>query len=104
MNPQAPDADSIRESLRCIDDPELDCNIVDLGLVYGVEVVGTQARVTLTMTSRGCPLHQTIVDGVTALLLSLPGLEEAQVELVWTPPWSPALMTPFARARLGALV
>lgn len=104
MNPPAPDADSIRESLRCIDDPELDCNIVDLGLVYGVEVVGTKARVTLTMTSPGCPLHQTIVDGVAALLLSLPGLEEAQVELVWTPPWSPALMTPFARARLGALV
>jgi metal-sulfur cluster biosynthetic enzyme len=82
-------------------DPELGLDIVDLGLVYDIKVELPVARVTMTLTTPGCPLHDTMTDGVRESLLRLPGVEEVDVKLVWEPRWSPDRMTPEAKRRLG---
>jgi metal-sulfur cluster biosynthetic enzyme len=91
----------ILDALRQVIDPELDCNIVDLGLIYSVAIAGARVAVKMTLTTQGCPMHESLVDGVRSVLLSLPGVSEADVEVVWDPPWNPAMMTPAGRARVG---
>ena len=75
--------------------------VVDLGLVYGVDVVGDQVHLRLTMTTPACPLGGEIVRDAETCLAGVPGVGGVHVELVWDPPWSPALMSPAARASLG---
>jgi metal-sulfur cluster biosynthetic enzyme len=89
------------ETLRQVIDPELGCNIVDLGLIYSVAVNGTRVAVTMTLTTPGCPMHDSIRWGVQEALLNLDGVEEAEVELVWDPPWHPSMMTDFGRSATG---
>jgi metal-sulfur cluster biosynthetic enzyme len=92
---------TVREALRGVIDPELDCNLVDLGLVYGVDIQGNTVRVWMTLTTAGCPMHESLVEGVRVVLMGLDGVRDARVEVVWDPPWQPSMMTPYARARLG---
>jgi metal-sulfur cluster biosynthetic enzyme len=82
-------------------DPELGCNIVDLGLVYDAALDGRNVHVRMTLTTPGCPMHESMVEGVRYALLQLDGIDEVAVELVWDPPWTPAMMTEFAREHLG---
>lgn len=97
-----PDVASVREALRAVVDPENGANIVDLGLVYGIEVAGRSVRVTMTLTSPACPLGGMIVDDVEAALRALvPADCETRVDLTWDPPWDPARMSAAARARFG---
>ena len=91
----------IRETLREVIDPELDCNIVDLGLVYGITIDGGKVTVTMTLTTPGCPMHESIAWGVQSALLNLEGVEEVDVQLVWDPPWTPARMSERGRAEAG---
>ena len=91
----------ILESLRQVIDPEIGCNIVDLGLVYGIAVQGGRVTVRMTLTTPGCPMHESIGWGVKTALLNLEGVEEAEVEVVWDPPWKPSMMSEAARAQLG---
>jgi len=91
----------ILETLRQVIDPELGCNIVDLGLIYSVTIDGTNARVIMTLTTPGCPMHDSIRFGAEAALLGLEGVERAEVEVVWDPPWHPSMMTEFGRAATG---
>ena len=95
------DEATIRETLRQVADPELDCNIVDLGLVYGIAINGTKVTVTMTLTTPGCPMHKSIAWGAQSALLSLEGVEEVEVNLVWDPSWTPARMSEYGRARTG---
>jgi metal-sulfur cluster biosynthetic enzyme len=95
------DEATVTEALRQVIDPELNCNIVDLGLVYSVEIHDGRALVKMTLTTQGCPMHESIAYGVQVALLGLEGIEDVEVELVWDPPWNPAMMTPAGRARLG---
>lgn len=95
------DETGIRETLRQVIDPELDCNIVDLGLVYGIAIKGAKIIVTMTLTTPGCPMHESIAWGVKTALLNLEGVEDVEVKIVWDPPWTPARMSPFARAATG---
>lgn len=86
-------ADVILESLREVEDPELGIGIVDLGLVYGVEVDGRNVRVVMTLTSPGCPIGpmlQAAVQGAVQRTYSEP--VEVKVDLVWNPPWDPYRM------------
>jgi metal-sulfur cluster biosynthetic enzyme len=94
---------SVRNALRQVLDPELDCNIVDLGLVHGFTINGARILVTMTLTSRGCPMHESLVWGVKRALLNLEGVDEVEVRLVWDPPWTPARMSDHGRARTGCL-
>ena len=90
-----------REALKQVEDPELGLNIVDLGLVYDVEVEGGTINVRMTLTSPGCPVGPQILNGAKTVLQDLEGVEEVNVELVWEPFWSPDRIDPDYRAILG---
>ena len=91
----------ILETLRQVVDPEIDCNIVDLGLIYGTRIEARKVTVKMTLTTPGCPMHESIAGGVKNALRNLEAVEEAEVEVVWDPPWNPSMMTDYGRARLG---
>ncbi len=94
--------EQVRENLKNVYDPEIGINIVDLGLVYGVDVAESgDVLVTMTLTSLGCPLGPVIVQEVTNALKDLPGIGAVDVKLVWSPPWSPDMMSEEARDELG---
>ncbi len=90
-----------REALKQVEDPELGLNIVDLGLVYDVEVEGSTINVRMTLTSPGCPVGPQLLNGSKMVLQELEGVEEVNVELVWEPFWSPDRINPDYRAILG---
>ena len=81
------------ETLRQVIDPELGSNIVDLGLVYKVRIDGSIIVVVMTLTTPGCPMHESISQGVQTALLSLEGVTDVDVQIVWDPPWHPSMMT-----------
>ncbi len=99
--PQPPDEAAVMNVLRQIIDPELGCNIVDLGLVYSVAIAGGKVTVAMTLTTPGCPMHDSIRWGVRNALLELAGVTDVEVELVWDPPWHPSMMTEAGRAATG---
>jgi metal-sulfur cluster biosynthetic enzyme len=116
MVQQALTEDEVREALRDCYDPEVPCNIVDLGLVYGVAVtpdleapgagiVGVpprhRVRVELTLTSKGCPAHERIIAQIEGRLSAFETISRTTVELVWDPAWSPARISAEGRKVLG---
>jgi metal-sulfur cluster biosynthetic enzyme len=97
-----PTSADVLDALRHVVDPEVGMNIVDLGLVYTVEVGGGDVRVRLTMTTAACPLGESIGEQArTAILRQVPGATSVNVELVWDPPWEPSMMSDAAREQLG---
>jgi metal-sulfur cluster biosynthetic enzyme len=88
-------------ALRQVYDPEVGINVVDLGLIYGVAQHGDCVHVEMTLTTPGCPLHDTIGQAVQRALARLPGVAHTQVELVWDPPWTPLMITDAGRRELG---
>ncbi len=91
----------VLNTLRQVNDPEIDCNIVDLGLVYGVAIEAAKVTVQMTLTTPGCPMHESIAWGVKMALLQLEEVGDVEVQLVWDPPWNPAMMTDYGRAHVG---
>ncbi|MBX5452356.1 MAG: metal-sulfur cluster assembly factor [Acidobacteriia bacterium] len=89
---------SVREALHDVIDPELGFNIVDLGLVYDVNIDGRVVDVRMTMTTPGCPAQGFIVSGVEERLAQEEGITGVFVDVVWDPPWSPRMMSPVAKA------
>jgi FeS assembly SUF system protein len=90
--------------LRTIYDPEIPVNIVDLGLIYGLEVHPTgEVHVLMTLTAPGCPVAQSFPETVQSALLRVDGVTEATVELVWEPPWGSERMSELARFELGMM-
>lgn len=89
------------ETLRMVFDPEIPVSIVDLGLVYDVRIEGQKVFVKMTLTMPGCMMGPSIAGDAQMRILSLPGVEEAQVEVVWDPPWHQSMMSEEARKRLG---
>ena len=79
----------VREALREVIDPEIGVNIVDLGMVYEVEVEGESVEITMTLTTPACPLGPYIDAAVKEALEPVPGVTDVEVNLVWTPPWDP---------------
>jgi metal-sulfur cluster biosynthetic enzyme len=82
-------------------DPEVPVNVVDLGLIYEVKIVGDWVGVKMTLTTPGCGMSGFIAQDVRRRVLKLPGVKEADVRIVWEPAWSPARLSPEARKRLG---
>ena len=89
------------EALKQVIDPELMINVVDLGLIYEVEQDGSKVSVEMTLTSPACPVGPQIVQQAKMALERLDDVEEAEIKLVMTPPWSPDRMTDDARDHLG---
>ena len=84
----------IRDSLKQCMDPEIPINIVDMGLIYGINVTDdNKVDVKMTMTTRGCPLHDTLVSDVKRYVNMVPGVTGVNVEIVWEPPWTPEKMS-----------
>ena len=90
------------ECLYAVIDPELGVNIVDLGLVYSLDVAGDTAKVEMTMTTPACPLHTYLTTGVEhAIRESMPSIRSVEVDLTFTPRWDPAMMLGRAKYQLG---
>jgi FeS assembly SUF system protein len=95
--------EAIIEALKEIYDPEIPVNIYDLGLIYGVEVNDGHALVTMTLTTPHCPVAESMPGEVELRVGSVPGVGDAEVNLVWEPAWGPQNMTDEARLELGML-
>ena len=93
--------DEVIEALRQVEDPELGMDIVDLGLLYDVEVEDSNVKVTHSLTSMGCPVGPMIQEDIQNVTSALPGVEKVDVELVWEPPWTPERMSDDAKFILG---
>lgn len=105
----APTEDEVISALKQCYDPEIPVNIVDLGLIYGIRIEpaaddssGKQdVTVDMTLTSQGCPAHVMIGEQVKARVEQLPGVRNAKVNVVWTPPWGPERLSADAKKQLG---
>jgi metal-sulfur cluster biosynthetic enzyme len=93
--------EEVRDALRRVIDPELGANVVDLGLVYDVQVIGTRVFVTMTLTTPLCPMNEMIPEAVRQAVGALPDVGGVDVDLVWTPPWEPQRMSPHLKAMFG---
>ncbi|HYD54255.1 MAG TPA: metal-sulfur cluster assembly factor [Gemmatimonadaceae bacterium] len=96
-----PTAEEVRLALRKVKDPELNLNIVDLGLVYDVVVEGHTVRVDMSLTSPACPSGPQLMSETERAAAAVPGVREAQVNLVWSPLWTPDRIEPRVRAYMG---
>ncbi|MEM2759463.1 MAG: PqqD family peptide modification chaperone [Nitrososphaerales archaeon] len=88
------------DALKQCMDPEVPLSVVDLGLIYGVDINNNDVNIKMTMTTRGCPLHDTLVKDVKKYLSKVDGIGNINVEIVWDPPWSPDRMSPQAREKI----
>ena len=102
MSPMPVDDDQVRDALRMVIDPEAGLNILDLGLVYGIEADADGVRIELTMTSAACPMADMIMDQARDAIAGAIGCDTpVEIELVWDPPWTPDKMSDFARDQFG---
>ncbi|MBM3903899.1 MAG: DUF59 domain-containing protein [Thaumarchaeota archaeon] len=93
--------EQVRESLTKCMDPEVPLNIVEMGLVYGIDITpSNDVNIKMTLTTQGCPLHQTLVQDVTRYVKKVPGVNDVKVDIVWNPPWTMDKMSEAAKAKL----
>ena len=93
--------DQARLVLRRVKDPELNLNIVDLGLIYEVHVTGANVQIDMSLTSPGCPSGPEIMGEAEQQLRTIPGIGDVTMNLVWSPPWTPERIEPRVRAYMG---
>lgn len=91
----------IRNALKKVKDPELNIDLVVLGLIYDIEVEGSKVDVIMSLTSPMCPVAAQIVENAKEAVLGVEGVEEADVQLVFDPPWTPERISPLIRSSLG---
>lgn len=96
-----PTQDEVLNVLKEVEDPEIGVNVVDLGLVYQVNVSDADVNVEMTLTAPGCPMHDTIARAAEMAIETLPDVKDAHVKIVWNPPWTPDLLTDEGRRLLG---
>jgi metal-sulfur cluster biosynthetic enzyme len=97
-----PTQDEVLTVLKEVEDPEIGVNVVDLGLVYTVDIDEQGiVQVEMTLTAPGCPLHDTIARAAEMAIETLPDVKEAHVKMVWSPPWTPDRLTEEGRRLLG---
>lgn len=93
--------DQVKLALRRVKDPELNLNILDLGLIYGIAVEGNDIQIDMSLTSPGCPSGPEIMTDAENQLKALEGVGTVTMNLVWSPPWTPERIEPRVRAYLG---
>jgi len=94
-------SDVVRQALRQVKDPELDLNIIDLGLVYDVEVDDGDVRIHMTLTSPGCPAGPMITNDAHKAVRALEGVKDVNIDIVWEPYWTPEKIEAKVRAMMG---
>lgn len=92
---------AVRDALKTVKDPELNLNLVVLGLVYDIEVEDAAAKVTISLTTPMCPAAGQILEEAREAVAGVDGVEDAQVELTFDPPWTPERISPLIRSSLG---
>ncbi|AFS80031.1 hypothetical protein NKOR_00565 [Candidatus Nitrosopumilus koreensis AR1] len=96
VSPQA-----IEDSLKQCMDPEVPLNIVEMGLIYGIDVAeNNDVNIKMTMTTQGCPLHETLVSDATRFVKKVPGVNNVNIDIVWDPPWSMDKMSEEAKTKI----
>ena len=96
--------DQVRDSLKQCMDPEVPLSIVDMGLIYGIDVTeNNDVNIKMTMTTKGCPLHETMVDDVKRYAKKVTGVNNVDVEIVWDPPWTMDKMSDEAKAKMKTM-
>lgn len=96
--------DQVRDSLKQCMDPEVPLSIVDMGLIYGIDVTeNNDVNIKMTMTTKGCPLHETMVDDVKRYTKKVSGVNNVDVEIVWDPPWTMDKMSDEAKAMMKTM-
>lgn len=94
--------EDILQALRGVNDPEVDVNIVDLGLIYSTQIHGADVRIVMTMTTAACPMHSYLTEEVREAILSQHAeVENVSVELAWDPAWSPQMISKNGKRQLG---
>lgn len=93
--------DQVKMALRKVKDPELNLNVVDLGLIYGIAVDGNRVEIDMSLTSPGCPSGPEIMGDVERMVRTVEGVGDVIVNLVWTPLWTPDRIEPRVRAYMG---
>ncbi|MEH7441644.1 metal-sulfur cluster assembly factor [Bacillus sp. JJ1122] len=94
----------IRENLKTVIDPELNINVVDLGLIYDIDIPEPRsAKILMTLTTPGCPLHDSIASGIKYCVLGMEEIDQADVQLTWEPAWTPDMMTDDGKRMLQGL-
>jgi metal-sulfur cluster biosynthetic enzyme len=93
--------DRMLTALESVIDPELGCDLVNLGLIYGLSLTDGVATVTMTLTTMGCPITQVLQNMIETALSKLPEVDDVQIKLVWEPAWTPEKMSRYARLALG---
>jgi metal-sulfur cluster biosynthetic enzyme len=96
-----PSVDEVEDALTNVIDPELGLDFVELGLVYGIEVEGADVFVTFTLTSPGCPIGPQVSEQMEEFVAELDGVERVYPKMVFTPPWTPDMMSEEAKFALG---
>ena len=96
-----PTREDVKEALRQVEDPELGMDIVDLGLLYDVEVAGPRVKVVYSLTSMGCPAGPLIAQDIDSAVRQVEGIEDVELELTFDPPWTPDRMSDDAKFILG---
>ena len=96
-----PDQETIYAALKHIYDPEVGINIVDMGLIYDLEMAENKVDLTMTLTSPACPAGPQILAQIDTQLKTLEGVDDVDIKVVWTPPWSPDMLSEEARDQLG---
>ncbi len=107
-NAQPANEEQIRENLKTVFDPEIPVNVVDLGLIYKIEIENTKDRgriafIDLTLTAPGCGMGPVIAEDVKGKALELNGIDDAEVEIVWDPPWNQDMMSEEGKMELGLI-
>jgi len=93
--------DQVRESLKNCMDPEVPLSIIDMGLIYGIDIAeNNDVNIKMTMTTKGCPLHETMVDDVKRFTKKVSGVNNVNVDIVWDPPWTMDKMSDEAKAKM----
>jgi len=95
------EVEQVTEALEGVIDPELGVDIVNLGLIYGIDIQGDHCTITMTLTTMGCPLSDMINDDINNAVKSVDGLETCEINLVWYPTWDMSKMSRFAQIALG---
>ena len=96
-----PTAEEITQVLKTCYDPEIPVNIVDLGLIYNIEIKQDKVGIKMTLTAPGCPLSGMIMEDIKNKVGNLKGVEDVEVEILWDPPWTPEKMSQEAKLQLG---
>lgn len=96
-----PEQALIYEKLKEIYDPEVGINIVDMGLIYSLDIADSKVEITMTLTSPGCPAGPQILSQIDSQVKTVDGIEDVDIKVVWSPPWSPDMLSEEARDQLG---